>query len=191
MTSTSRFAVLLLLPSLVLACSEKETQGDADHVGTLDANGDHVADDLGTAYDPNGDGAIDWVDINGDGTLDGPGVDRDGDGVADAVGIDTDGDGIIDSGDFFSVTQALSDLNLQLLRDGNLVAESVSTLDNVEHLHIDVDPHAEYTLRVLGQQVFGRVESFALAWHAVAVPEPAGLVLAMFAALALCIFRHR
>jgi hypothetical protein len=106
------------------------------------------------------------------------------------VGRTDDGDGVIDSGDSFSVTQALSNLNLQILRDGALIAESISGLDNVEHLNIGIDQHAEYTLRVQGTQVFGRAEAFALAWHAVAVPEPAGLLLSVLAALGLSFRRH-
>jgi hypothetical protein len=98
--SRLRLGALLLLPSLVYACSQKDSQNDSQPSTTIDANGDLVADDLGTAYDPNGDGVIDWVDVNGDGTLDGPGVDTNGDGQADAIGIDTNGDGIIDALDF-------------------------------------------------------------------------------------------
>jgi hypothetical protein len=94
--------------------------------------------------------------------------------------------GAIDAGDSFFVSQALSDLDLQILRNGTLVAESTSNIDNVEHLHWTIDQQAQYTLRVRGLNVFGGSEQFALAWYGAAVPEPAGwsLVLLGFIGLA-------
>jgi subtilisin family serine protease len=88
------------------------------------------------------------------------------------VGRNDNGNGIIDAADSFFTTQSLSNLNLQLLRNGQLVAESISQVDNVEHLFVDVDRSSQYTLRVLGANVFGGSEQFALAWHGTAVPEP-------------------
>jgi len=95
------------------------------------------------------------------------------------VGRIDNGNGVIDIADTFSVLQPLSNLDLQIFRNGDLVAQSVSTVDNLEHLRIAVDTTAQYTLRVLGSNVSGAMETFALAWHGVAVPEPANLTLAV------------
>lgn len=90
--------------------------------------------------------------------------------------------GAIDAGDSFFVTQALSDLDLQILRNGTLVAESTSDVDNVEHLYWNVAQGGEYTLRVRGINVYGGSEQFALAWFGAAVPEPASALLVLAAA---------
>lgn len=94
-----------------------------------------------------------------------------------------DGDGAINAGDSF-ITSAINDLNLSLLFEGDLVAISNSTIDNVEHLYFDLAETGNYTLlvdRVAGIGP-GTETSFGLAWSAVAVPEPAAatLLAAMF-----------
>jgi subtilisin family serine protease len=89
--------------------------------------------------------------------------------------------GAIDAGDSFFVTQTLSDLDLQILRNGTLVAESTSDVDNVEHLYWNVAQGGQYTLRVRGINVFGGSEQFALAWFGAAVPEPASVLLVLTA----------
>jgi hypothetical protein len=86
-------AVLLL----ALACDAGSSSDPESSGGGIDRNGDNVADDLGTVVDADGDGFADWIDINGDGKLDGPGVDTDGDGKVDALALDTDCDGVFDS----------------------------------------------------------------------------------------------
>jgi len=101
------------------------------------------------------------------------------------------GNGIIDAGDSFFTSQALSDLDLQVLRNGMLVAESTSNLDNVEHLLLSVDQSAQYTLRVRGLNVFGGSEQFALAWSGVPVPEPATVLLLAAALPAVLMARRR
>ncbi|MCI0332647.1 MAG: S8 family serine peptidase [Planctomycetes bacterium] len=93
------------------------------------------------------------------------------------VGRTDNGNNIVDAGDTFFVAQSLSNLNLQLLKDGNLIAQSISGVDNVEHLYFDIDQSAQYTLRVLGTNVFGGPEKFALAWFGTAVPEPGSFAL--------------
>jgi hypothetical protein len=100
------------------------------------------------------------------------------------------GNGIIDANDTFSQSQQLSNLNLQILRNGTLVAESASAVDSLEHLHINVDQFAQYTLRVVGPRVSGGSDEFALAWYATAVPEPTGTILAVIAALSVAVRRR-
>jgi hypothetical protein len=100
------------------------------------------------------------------------------------------GNGIVDADDFFFQQQSLSDLNLQVLRNGNLVAQSVSNVDNVEHLFIDLDRSAHYTLRVFGASFFSGSEQYALAWHGVPAPEPASFVLVAGAVAAMTLL-HR
>ena len=94
-----------------------------------------------------------------------------------------DGDGMLDAGDSFSQAESLDNLDLQVFRNGTLIAESVSTVDNLEQLHLIVDQQTNYTLRVLGTDVVGSgiTEEYALAWHAVIVPEPQSVALALAA----------
>lgn len=83
-----------------------------------------------------------------------------------------------DASDAFSLASPLDDLDLQVLVDGVLIAESASTVDNIEHLSFVTDTQGEYTIRVLGTSLFGgSSEAFGLAWSSIAVPEPTSLVL--------------
>jgi hypothetical protein len=107
------------------------------------------------------------------------------------VGRTESGNGLVDANDFFFLEQALSNLNLQVLRNGTLIAQSISAVDNVEHLFLDLDRSARYTLRVLGAGIFGESEQFALAWHGVPAPEPGSVILVAFAALARLLFGNR
>jgi subtilisin family serine protease len=107
------------------------------------------------------------------------------------VGRSDNGNGIVDAGDSFFLQQSLSNLNLQVLRDGNVIAQSISGVDNLEHLHFAINTVDQYTLRVLGANVFGGTEQFALAWYGTAVPEPAGALVATMAILPLCVRRKR
>ncbi len=96
----------------------------------------------------------------------------------------------VDASDSFFLEEALDNLDLQLLADGVLVAESRSQLDNIEHLFTPITAAATYTLRVVGTSITGASlsEAFAIAWSAVAVPEPASSILVafgLFAALPL------
>jgi hypothetical protein len=54
---------------------------------------------LGRLVDRNFDGVADNIDINRDGTPDGPGIDTDGDGVEDALALDPDCDGLYEAAD--------------------------------------------------------------------------------------------
>jgi hypothetical protein len=110
------------------------------------------------------------------------------------VGRNDNGNGILDAGDSFFSLWPLSNLNLQVLRDGDVIAQSVSSVDNVEHLHIPINKVDQYTLRVYGQSVNGLVsegEQFALAWYSTAVPEPASMLLAAMAGASLFGTRRR
>jgi Subtilase family len=107
------------------------------------------------------------------------------------VGRTDNGNGIIDAGDSFNLLQQVSNLDLQVLHNGTLVAESASGLDNVEHLQWNIDQAGQYTLRVRGANVFGGSEQFALAWYGAAVPEPASWILLLGATLALGTQRRR
>lgn len=89
-SARSRVAVSLSL-LLAVAC------GSSNKLRNIDKNHDNVADDLGRTVDLDDDGFADGIDINHDGTLDGPGVDRDDDGQLDALALDTDCDGLFDS----------------------------------------------------------------------------------------------
>ncbi len=84
----------LAAPPFVFACS---SSGGAPAANITDENGDRIADDLGVAVDANMDGQLDWIDIDGDGSLDGLGVDTDGDGFVDALALDEDGDGFYEA----------------------------------------------------------------------------------------------
>lgn len=98
----------------------------------------------------------------------------------------------VDALDTFFLGQSVSDLDLQILQNGVLVAESTSNVDNVEHLLWTVDPAAQYTLRVLGANVFGSGEAFALAWYgSIAAPEPTGWLLGLLAFAAFGLSRPR
>ncbi len=81
-------SVLLALGAAV-ACGSEAPSTNSD-----DANGDGVADYIsGPFLDTNGDGILDSVDRNIDGTPDGSLIDSDGDGIFDAVDLDGDGNG--------------------------------------------------------------------------------------------------
>lgn len=107
------------------------------------------------------------------------------------VGRTDNGNGLVDSGDSFFALKSLSNLDLQILKNGTLIAESVSEVDNVEHLSWHVDETAQYTLRVSGVGVTGGSEQFGLAWYGTAVPEPASWLLGICAAGGMAVRRRR
>jgi hypothetical protein len=73
-----------------------------------------------------------------------------------------------------------------------LLAQSTSTVDNVEHLEFLIPDEAKYTLRVFGQDVAGGPEQFGLAWWSTAiVPEPSSLTLALWACLGWLAWRRK
>ncbi len=100
------------------------------------------------------------------------------------------GDGIINAGDLFSALP-LSNLDLEVFKNGMLVAQSISAYDNVEHLFFDLDQSAQYMLRVKNISAY-RAEKFALAWFGTAVPEPSTfLALTVACITMLSVFRRR
>ena len=64
-----------------------------------------------------------------------------------------------------------------------LIAQSISTIDNLEHLDLTDLSAGDYTVRVNRLSGGGTNELFALAWNAIAVPEPgsAGMLAALVA----------
>jgi len=110
------------------------------------------------------------------------------------VGINDGGTiGVIDSADTFFQSSSLNDLNLEILLDGVPIAESVSTVDNIEHLHLTVDQAGTYAIRVVGESFLGvTTEEFAVAWFGTGtgsstgvIPEPGSLVLLALGLVAL------
>jgi hypothetical protein len=93
-----RISFTSLTPSVFLAfavaCSAGTASTSSSGPRALDANGDKLADDLGSYVDANHDGTADTIDINKDGKQDGPEVDFQG---MMCLALDTDCDGIYDS----------------------------------------------------------------------------------------------
>src|SRR4051812_7478018 len=85
----------LLIPAIALAPFAFTAGCGSDSKNTnssaVDANGDGLADDLGSLVDANGDGVADTYDINNDGIPDGPKVDVSGKGSGPfGVALDED-----------------------------------------------------------------------------------------------------
>ena len=82
---------------------------------------------------------------------------------------DLNGNGRIDAADTFyvSASDAQDNLDLVLYRDGVIVAQSRSTVDTVEHLHLTGLPAGTYQLNVERLNVPGSGESepYGLAWY--------------------------
>jgi hypothetical protein len=94
-----------------------------------------------------------------------------------------DGNGMVDSLDTFTASP-LANLDLSALVNGNLVAKSMSTVDNVEYLHFALPQDGVVTIQVDGvsyADANNPSELYGLAWNV--VPEPAGVVLAACGAI--------
>ncbi|HZN69706.1 MAG TPA: S8 family serine peptidase, partial [Tepidisphaeraceae bacterium] len=102
------------------------------------------------------------------------------------------------------VDQSLDNLDLEVWRvtaGGDvpdvLVAQSISTYNNVEHLYFQLPETADYMLRVKWTgEVFDTVndvnrELFAVSWSGTPVPEPAAIVPLLACALPLLTGRRR
>jgi len=99
----------------------------------------------------------------------------------------SDGGGVLDYD-----TMDFANLDLQLYNSaggvlGSLVAESISTVDNVEHLYLTGLATGEYSIAVQG--ISGTTD-YALAWNITAVPEPSTLA-ACFIGLTSVLIRRR
>ena len=106
---------------------------------------------------------------------------------------DTDGTAGLGFNDTFTY-DPLDDLDLYLHRGawgalGNWVAYSVSTIDNVEHIHYHVTESDFYTLEA--RLVGGDGEVFGLAWWSTPVPEPVTAAGFLAAASALAAYLRR
>lgn len=81
---------------------------------------------------------------------------------------DVNSNGVIDSSDSFSQLSTLANLSLELYRNGTLVAQSTSSVDNVEHLFLQNLPGGSYSLKV--RSASAASDEFALAWSAQTLP---------------------
>ncbi|MFT3785166.1 MAG: S8 family serine peptidase [Tepidisphaeraceae bacterium] len=81
---------------------------------------------------------------------------------------DTNANGTIDSADTVALLAPLSNLSLDLYRNGVLYAQSVSPVDNVEHLYFPLLPAGTYMLRVRSDSA--TTDDYALAWSAQTLP---------------------
>jgi hypothetical protein len=81
---------------------------------------------------------------------------------------DVNGNGRIDSADTFytNPSDAQDNLDLVLYRNGTIVAQSCSTVDTIEHLHLTGLPPGAYQLNVERLNVLnsGNSEPYGLAW---------------------------
>jgi hypothetical protein len=93
---------------------------------------------------------------------------------------------IADSSDAFTA-HVLDNLDLSVLINGSLVAESISTTDNVEFLQFLLPQSGTVSIQVneLSVPDAPMAEMYGLAWNVTAVPEPSAIVLAAYGALLL------
>ena len=108
--------------------------------------------------------------------------------------VDNNNNDIMDGGDRFQILESLDNLDLMLLLDGVPITQSISTVDNVEHLHWEVMAAGEYSIRVSRKEVFnsGNDELYALAWSSTtAIPEPGSLVVLGVVMAGMCGRRSR
>jgi subtilisin family serine protease len=90
---------------------------------------------------------------------------------------DLNHNGLIDSSDAFPVLSPLAHLNLYVYRDGQLIADSLSRVDDVQALFLTNIAAGDYDIRVTRASGSGASEEFGLAWTATQVPEPSTLAL--------------
>lgn len=99
-----------------------------------------------------------------------------------------------DNTDNFDPSLVVADLNLRLYDSTNgfldsIVDESLSTVDNIEHLYFEALGPGRYTIEVTGDQS----RDYGIAWSSfTAVPEPGSAFLFVTACLGLgCVRRRR
>lgn len=109
--------------------------------------------------------------------------------------IDGNQNGMLDQSDSFELLEAMDNLDLELLLDGELVAKTVGGVDNVEHLHYLVEEEGDYVIRVLRHEVAGSGsgEMYGLAWYGstVAIPEPGSLGILLVGGCGLLFGRRK
>lgn len=94
---------------------------------------------------------------------------------------------IVDTG------QVNLDLRLRDIISGNLISESVSTYNVLEHLHFQIPRTSMYQIEVgFTGNLFGSAssEEYGLAWNDIAVPEPASCSLLVLSIIPLLITRR-
>jgi subtilisin family serine protease len=100
------------------------------------------------------------------------------------------------AGTFVTSDSSQVDLDLRI-RDiitGNLISESISGVNVVEHLHFPVPRTSLYQIEV---HYFGNIfgnpgsEEYGLAWYATGIPEPSAIVLMLLAMFAIPLRRAR
>jgi hypothetical protein len=105
---------------------------------------------------------------------------------------DTNQNGIADSSDAFTA-QTLDNLNLSVLINGSLVAQSISSTDNEQFLEFLLPQSGTVSIQVNELSVLNApmAEQYGLAWNVSAVPEPSTFVLAACGAIFLGFRRMR
>jgi hypothetical protein len=97
---------------------------------------------------------------------------------------DSNHNGIADSGDTFNAA-TIDNLDLDVLLNGNLIAQSISATDNEQLLSFILPQDGTVSIRIDELDVPGAPmsEQYGLAWNIAAVPEPPALILAAVAML--------
>lgn len=116
----------------------------------------------------------------------------------DGITADIDGDGDLDptwATDLANLDLRLYDVDGQTFNVGNVLLESISTIDNVEHLWIEGLPAGRYALGVTSDLTGGDSWEYALAWDGildsvVLIPTPATMST-LIAGLVALAYRRR
>ena len=79
---------------------------------------------------------------------------------------------------------------MYVYRDNVLIADSISTVDDVQSLYLTNILPGDYDIRVTRVSGTGLSEQFGLAWSSTAVPEPATIALAIVGGISLLALRR-
>jgi len=107
------------------------------------------------------------------------------------VDYSDDGDGVINSGDNYDVVGNLDNLNLSILLNGDVIATSMSLIDNVEHLFLQLTESGFYSIQVDRLDVLGSGNDtlYGLAWTA--VPEPGSVMFGLLLLTGMALQRRK